>query len=397
GTNVMKTYWNINNSGFVLSSPDTTIKTPSSPAVWMCIFKVVTINLKVDLDTMYLTTVTTTVQADAGDDQHVAFDSTVQLKGTGKDTVNPNNGIVKFEWKYGNGLWIQSTDGMGVYNPPNIAGPIICSLRVTAMDGQTATDFCIINVISSIEMVLIPSKGKTFQMGQEYNSKASPVHNVKFTKNFFMSKTEITQKEFVSMLNMNPSPIKNDNYPVYNCNWFDAVYYCNARSKSENRDTVYSYSLIGGTIGYQCFMKDVRIDYTKKGYRLPTESEWEFACRAGSSTKFYWGTAVNGSYLWYRNNSQSRPRPVGSKLPNAFGLYDMSGNVKEWCNDWFDTYTAVDKVDPTGPDRSNPYLRRVVRNGSYYDVADSSSSYSRSNLEPNKLSTKTGFRVVIEE
>ena len=397
GSNVVGTYWNINNNGFISSLPESTILAPASPAVWMCIFKIVTSDQKEDQDTMYLKIVPTTLYADAGDDQFVTFDSTVQLTGTGKDTLNPDNAIVKYEWKYGNGLWIESTDGKGIYNPPAIPGPVICSLRVTAKDNQTAADFCIINVLSTIEMVVIPSKGQTFLMGKRLSNQSSPVHNVTFTKNFLMSKTEITQKEFVSMVDMNPSPLKNNNYPVHNCNWFDAVFYCNARSKFEGRDTVYSYSSVSGTIGYGCSMEDVKIDYTKKGYRLPTEAEWEFACRGGTTTDFYWGNIFDNRYFWYLGNSQSKPSVVAGKSPNGYGLFDMSGNVKEWCNDWYAPYTLEDKVDPTGPDSSPVLDNRVVRNGSYLDTANQSASYKRDYLEPHTVDIKTGFRIVLEQ
>jgi hypothetical protein len=160
GKNITHTFWKIGSGPFIKSPPEITIEVPDTAMSLICIFMVQDIKRKEALDTAIVTVIDTnaihaqdinTLQADAGDDQYVAFDSTVQLKGTGKDLVNPNNAIVKFEWKYGNGLWIPSTDGMGVYNPPEIPGSIICSLRVTAMDGQTATDFCIINVLSTIE------------------------------------------------------------------------------------------------------------------------------------------------------------------------------------------------------------------------------------------------------
>jgi formylglycine-generating enzyme required for sulfatase activity len=144
-------------------------------------------------------------------------------------------------------------------------------------------------------------------------------------------------------------------------------------------------------------MEDVKIDYTKKGYRLPTESEWEFACRAGTTTDFYWGNTINDRYLWYWSNSQLRPKAVGGKLPNSFGLFDMSGNVREWCNDWYAPYTPTDKIDPKGPNDSPNLVLRVVRNGSYNQMASSSTSFHRSMLYPHEVSTRTGFRIVLEQ
>jgi formylglycine-generating enzyme required for sulfatase activity len=144
------------------------------------------------------------------------------------------------------------------------------------------------------------------------------------------------------------------------------------------KDTVYRYT---GTIS-----SSVEIDYTKNGYRMPTEAEWEYACRAGTTTDYYWGkscpitthadtVAADSNAVWSNNSyalGSSSPdygtHKVGSKKPNAWGMYDMSGNVWEWVNDWYGSYTAGSQTDPTGPTSAGTH--RVLRGGGwnyYYD------------------------------
>lgn len=109
-------------------------------------------------------------------------------------------------------------------------------------------------------------------------------------------------------------------------------------------------------------MRYIKIDYTKNGYRLPTEAEWEYACRSGTTTEFYWGENLNGDYLWYSSNSNGKCHYVGTKLPNNFGLYDMRGNLFEWCNDWHGFYSSAPQIDPTGPSsQSNISPLKILR------------------------------------
>jgi formylglycine-generating enzyme required for sulfatase activity len=158
--------------------------------------------------------------------------------------------------------------------------------------------------------------------------------------------------------------------------WFEAALYCNARSNRDGLDTVYSYDSASiGTYG----LAGLAIDLTKNGYRLPTEAEWEYACRAGSTTDYYWGRnyppttrddtlAIDSNAIWsggilggHYNDWQ---RAAGKK-PNAFGLYDMIGNAMEWCNDVYDPYDSAAQTDPTGPSSGS---FRVLRGGAWYDT-----------------------------
>ena len=220
-------------------------------------------------------------------------------------------------------------------------------------------------------MKLIPAG--SFQMGEI--GIADTVHSVALTNNYWIDSTEVTQKQFQTLMGYNPSQFIGDlSRPVEQVTWYDAVLYCNVRSKIAGADTVYTYSGVTKQ-GYNCItLSGISYDISKKGYRLPTEAEWEYACRAGTTTTYWWGTDTNGlgARAWTQQNSNSTPHPVASKLPNAYGLYDMTGNVWEWCNDWWDAtipdtsaaarYRSAAQTNPTGQSTGS---YRVLRGGSW--------------------------------
>ena len=264
--------------------------------------------------------------------------------------------------------------------------------------------------------VLIPAG--TFQMGSNegYDSN-KPVHEVKITKPFYMGKYEVTQAEYEKYCSYTGSNSPNssygdgDNYPAYYVSWYDVLVYCNKRSIAEGLTPC--YSIIDSTNPEEwgelptawddplCDTWDVATcDFNANGYRLPTEAEWEYAARAGDNTVdslTYSGTSdVNklGDYAWYNDNSNSTTHEVGTKKANAFGLYDMSGNVNEWCWNWYtDSYdtTTEGGNNPTG---SSAGSYRVCRGGSWYFIANSASVSRRSNSSPFCRDGYLGFRVV---
>lgn len=264
------------------------------------------------------------------------------------------------------------------------------------------------------DMKLISSKDNSFQMGSTTYSAEQPVHSVNFTYNFWMDSTEVTQEKYNSVMSEaypGYTPVTwNDlyglgnNYPAYFTTWYDAVLYCNALSKKAFRDTVYSYTAISGSPGNGSTLTGVTIDLNKKGYRLPTEAEWEFACRAGTSGDYYWGSStlndVVTQYAIYYFNSgtfgTSSPEygahAVASKLPNSFGLYDMSGNLLEWCNDWYGSYVSGTQEDPTGPTTGNS---RAVRSGGWTAQALQIRSAFRTAMTPDTRQSTVGFRTVL--
>ena len=271
------------------------------------------------------------------------------------------------------------------------------------------------DVIAKIpeNFVLIPAG--TFQMGsnagEEYEK---PVHEVTLTKDYYIGKYEITQAEYEKYYSFVENSITSDygdgdEYPAYFVNWFDTLVYCNKRSISENLMPCYS---INGTTGpdgwgevpdskehknYATWLT-VTCDFHANGYRLPTEAEWEYAARAGDNTVdtlTYSGTSdVNElwGYAWYSSNSNSTTHEVGRKKANAFGLYDMSGNVMEWCWDVYtDTYDEQDNVDPTGASSGE---FRVHRGSSWNNTEKYLAVSSRLERTPSGRWYDYGFRVV---
>ena len=200
--------------------------------------------------------------------------------------------------------------------------------------------------IPDIAFVEIPAG--TFEMGSDNgDSDERPVHTVTLTRDFYMSKYETTQAQYEAVTAPNPSPLTGDNNrPVEEVSWFDAIRFANALSAREGLNPCYDNdgNVLGGAGGnpYQC-----------EGYRLPTEAEWEYACRAGTTTDYYFGddTSQVGDYAWYIFNSGSTTHPVGQKQPNAWGLYDMHGNVWEWVYDWYGSSYYSDS--PSGEAMAN--------------------------------------------
>jgi formylglycine-generating enzyme required for sulfatase activity len=262
-------------------------------------------------------------------------------------------------------------------------------------------------------MVSIP--GGTFQMGSnntalesETGNDEEPVHSVTVSS-FYMDSTDVTQASYQSLMGVNPSYFNTgasaSRRPVESMTWYDAVLYCNARSKHDGYDTVYSYTSIGfysgGTAGNGCdSLGNLTINYTQNGYRLPTEAEWEYACRAGSTADYYWGqsyplqpsadTAEISAHAWWLNSNDST-QPVATKPANAFGLHDMSGNVWQWCNDWYGSYSAGAQTNPTGPSTGSS---RVLRGGSWnYAVVGLCAAFRGYNL-PDGWNYVYGFRCV---
>jgi formylglycine-generating enzyme required for sulfatase activity len=205
----------------------------------------------------------------------------------------------------------------------------------------------------------------TFTMGSNntLDLGASPPHQVTLSA-YTLQETDVTQEQYFAVIGVNPSQFNSGTdallRPVEKVTWYNAVLYCNALSKLGGLDTCYTYTQAGAT--------DAACDFTKHGYRLPTEAEWEYACRAGSITGYYWGDTINGNYCWYDSNSSGSTHAVATKQPNAWGLFDMSGNVFQWCNDWYGSYGSASQTDPIGANGTSG--DRVLRGGSWYNIGN---------------------------
>jgi len=225
-----------------------------------------------------------------------------------------------------------------------------------------------------MEFVLIPSG--TFTMGsspnEPYRGSSEVRHKVTISKPFYMQATEVTVKQWHSIMGrrMMVSQKGADNMPVARVSWFDCMK----------------------------FIK--RLNRLGQGkYRLPTEAEWEYACRAGSTTAFPNGGITKlqcdrddnlDTIGWYCGNSNNMIQPVARKKPNAWGLYDMLGNVQEWCQDWFGVYPDDEVVNPKGPKKGS---YRVMRGGAWYSPARDARCASRFGSPPHYRFQHIGFRL----
>jgi sulfatase modifying factor 1 len=229
-------------------------------------------------------------------------------------------------------------------------------------------------------------QGGTFSMGSQENENEKPIHSVTLN-GFAMSKTEITNKQYCKFLNEQGNQVEGGE------KWLDiASEYC----KIENRGGVFfpkegydEHPVIKVTwYGASAYCKWA-------GGRLPTEAEWEYAAKANSNNKYSGSQSVN-DVAWCRSNSESKPQNVGQKLANAFGLYDMSGNVWEWCNDWYskEYYASSPSDNPKGPSTGE---YRVLRGGGWNDFPNSCSVTYRYNFSPESSSNAIGFRLVLNQ
>ena len=243
------------------------------------------------------------------------------------------------------------------------------------------------------KMALVPAG--TFVMGADnegYDER--PSHKV-YVDSFYMDKYEVTQEEYQRVTGKSSSIYEpGQNMPVTGVSWNDAARYCNKKSLREGLEPCYNE-------------KNWSCDFSKNGYRLPTEAEWEYACKAGSSGKYCCGNDKEKlkEYAWHNSNSpvwtssqgetylQNKAHPVGLKRPNNFGLYDMHGNVWEWCNDWFHPgyYSQSPEKNPVGP-RKSKY--RVLRGCDWNCTPNDCRASKRARGLPDYKFLPYGFRCV---
>ena len=228
-----------------------------------------------------------------------------------------------------------------------------------------------INVSESLGLNFVYIPSGTFTMGSPPEEKDryedEKQYNVTLTEGFYIQTTEVTQRQWTAVMGNNPSFFQNcgDDCPVDHVSWNDVQEFIRKLNQQEGSDV----------------------------YRLPTEAEWEYACRAGSTTRFCYGDDEKrlGEYAWFEENSDGRTHPVGQKKPNAWGLYDMHGNVWEWCQDWYGEYPHGPVIDPKGPSKGSG---RVLRGASAFNASWNVRSALRTNDPPDFRGGVAGFRIL---
>jgi formylglycine-generating enzyme required for sulfatase activity len=238
---------------------------------------------------------------------------------------------------------------------------------------------------AGIRLKLIPAG--EFLMGSDKahdpdaRGNEQPRHRVRITRPFYLGLTEVTQGQYRAVTGQSPSHFKgSDDLPVESVSWNDAIAFCNKLSELEGLKPYYQFGTVAESGG--------------EGYRLPTEAEWEYACRGGNPARYSFGNdlAALGDYAWFFHNSGKQTHPAGQKRANGFGLFDMHGNVYEWCWDGYDAnYYAQSPVDdPRGPSGA---ADRVFRGGSWSLLPQYGRAANRYRDAPGNRSLALGFRL----
>ena len=208
--------------------------------------------------------------------------------------------------------------------------------------------------------------GATSEQGSDADSDEYPVHSVTLS-DYYIGETEVTQELWKAVMGSNPSYFKGSQKPVEQVSWNDCKEFITKLNK-----------------------------LTGKNFRLPTEAEWEYAARGGNKSKGYKYSGSNtiGNVAWYTDNSSSKTHDVKTKTPNELGIYDMSGNVYEWCEDWYGNYSSGSQTNPTGPSTGS-YC--VLRGGCWYDSAKACRVSYRYSYNPDNGNLINGFRLAFSQ
>jgi len=251
-------------------------------------------------------------------------------------------------------------------------------LDLQKVRGPSESETWVAELGNGVKLELLPVESGSFDMGSNdsdaYDNE-KPVHRVTLTKPFWIGKYEVTQKQYEAVTGKNPSKFKGSDNPVEQVSWNDAMEFCKKLTDKEH---------VSGRLpsGY--------------GYTLPTEAQWEFAALGGTKSRGYKysGSDDLDKVGWYRDNSDKKTHPVGQKTSNELGLYDMSGNVYEWCSDWYDSddYDGGSMMDPKGASSGSD---RVDRGGGWYSLASLCRSAYRDRSSPPFTSYSLGFRLCL--
>ncbi|MCL2832771.1 MAG: formylglycine-generating enzyme family protein [Treponema sp.] len=285
-----------------------------------------------------------------------------------------------------------------------------------------------IPILSSMGISLTKISAGTFMMGSPLNEIGrwddEVPHQVALSRDFYMGIDPITQDQYKAVMGENLSSFKTGaaagevqgRRPAETLSWFDAIVFCNVLSVKENLSPVYEiqessddplswttdtakWGKVPDSVEHVNYNRwnNVQMVSDTTGYRLPTEAQWEYACRAGTKTVYSFGNdpAQIGDYAWYIGNSELKTHEAGIKLPNLWNLYDMYGNVWEWCWDWYGiTNYILTQTDPEGPSIIPEILNRVQRGSCWENSNINIRSALRSSADPCSSSNNIGFRVI---
>jgi len=322
-----------------------------------------------------------------------------------------NGDALTYTWQASGGT-LSGTGSTRTWTAPTTVGTytITCTVSDGLATDSESKSITVTEYTPPSGMVYV--QGGTFQMGDSFsegNTWELPVHSVTLSS-FYMGKYEVTQAEWSAYM-----PAENwssygtgNTYPAYYVSWYKIIKYCNLKSMAEGLTPCYTISgstdpAVWGAVptSNNTTWNAVVCNWSAKGYRLPTEAEWEYAARGGihnADNLRYSGCHVEAdltNYAWYYGNyTTDTSQPVGTKLPNQLGLYDMSGNEWEWCWDWWvDTYTTEAQVNPTGPLTPTEFAGRDSRGGYWGIYSEYSRVAARDYRYPYNGSSTVGFRL----
>ncbi|MFW5959719.1 MAG: SUMF1/EgtB/PvdO family nonheme iron enzyme [Chitinivibrionales bacterium] len=331
----------------------------------------------------------------------VNFRVSVSSQGEGRTYIHPDNGTfsrgekVRISAEPDSGSLFMYWSGDIRNTQKSLELEITKSLSVTAHFREVQED--------SSEMVHIPSKGLSFTSlnGPEYS----------FTYPLFADRYEVTQKEFSELMGYNPvsengfddnSELIGDSLPVSFVSLYEAMLFCNEKSKAKGYDTVYTYnSVCPDTLQCGYVLEDLEVRYDRYGYRLPTDAEFELMCRGGRDSEYFFEPENAGEYSWYTENSSGTIHLPGRKLPNPYGLYDIAGNAAEWVNDRLkdiDSGSVLTNFTSDPCTNISEECEGIARGGSYRQDLKYLKSHSRENpypVAPGAGENWIGFRTVL--
>jgi len=333
-------------------------------------------------------------------------------------------GTISFEW---NGAGSVVTGSPYTVQPADSDSDITVTAFVSGDNtGSVTSAPTRIALYSSMGISLVRIQSGTFAMGSpgtelgRYDDETQ--HPVILSDGFYMGIYPVTQDQYEAVMGTGTNPSHfiagpdtgevQGRRPVETVSWFDAIVFCNKLSEKEHLNPAYEiqessadagswtidttkWGEVPDSTSHANFARwnGVRMVSGATGYRLPSEAQWEYACRAGTVTMYSFGNdaALLGQYAWYGSNSGIKTHEVGKKLPNAWGLYDMHGNIWEWCWDWYGLYNSSSQPDPQGPSVGSD---RIRRGGCWYNTNINVRSALRDADDPSGKDNNIGFRVM---